>query len=150
MWGLRRLAAALAAAAVAFAAAAASGAEVSVEMLNKSGDRTYAYAPDLLRIQAGDSVTFLATDKGHNAVSIDGMLPDGASAIQVGINKQATVTFDRPGIYGIKCTPHVGLGMVAVIVVGDGGDLEAARGAAAKLPPKAKERVNALLGQIAG
>lgn len=29
------------------------------------------------------------------------------------------VTFDKPGVYGIKCTPHYIMGMIGLVVVGD-------------------------------
>lgn len=122
--------------------------EMVVEMLNKSSGQTYAYAPDLIRLQPGDSVMFRPTDKGHNAITIDGMLPDGAARIDVGFNKEIKITFDRPGIYGVKCVPHVGLGMVGLIIVGEPNDTNAIREATAKLPPKARARMEELLRQL--
>ena len=32
-----------------------------------------------------------------------------------------TVTFTVPGVYGVKCKPHYGMGMVALVVVGESG-----------------------------
>ncbi|WP_137390399.1 pseudoazurin [Rhodoligotrophos defluvii] len=125
----------------------AHASEVSVELLNKAGERRFVFSPELLRINPGDTVVFVPTDKGHNTVSIDGMLPEGAERINIGFNKEGAVTLNRPGIYGIECTPHAGLGMVGLIVVGDPGSSDAARRAATKLPPKARERIDALLDQ---
>jgi pseudoazurin len=122
--------------------------EMRVESLNKVGDQRFVYAPNLVHIQPGDTVVFVPTDKGHNTVSIDGMLPEGAKRISIGFNKQGAVVFDRPGIYGFKCTPHVGLGMVGLVVVGDPAGSDEIRRAAAKLPPKARERIYALLTQL--
>ena len=131
-------------------AAPASAAEVRIETLNKSGDQRFVYTPDLVRIEPGDTVVFVPTDKGHNTVSIDDMVPNGVEPINIGFNKQGAVTFDRPGVYGIKCTPHAGLGMVALIVVGDAAVDDEVHGAAAKLPPKARQRMAALLEQAGG
>jgi len=128
-------------------AAPAHAAEMRIETLNKSGDQRFVYSPEIVRIEPGDTVVFVPTDKGHNTVSIDGMFPDGAERINIGFNKEGVVTFDRPGIYGIKCTPHVGLGMAALIVVGDAAVSDDARRAVAKLPPKARQRIAALLEQ---
>lgn len=127
--------------------APAHASEVSIELLNKAGERRFVFSPELVRINPGDTVVFVPTDKGHNTVSVDGMLPEGAERINIGFNKEGAVTFDRPGIYGIKCTPHVGLGMVGLIIVGDPGSSDAVRRAATKLPPKARERIDALLDQ---
>ena len=131
-------------------AAPANAAEVRIETLNKSGDQRFVYSPGLVRIEPGDTVVFVPTDKGHNTVSIDDMVPNGVEPIKVGFNKKGAVTFDRPGVYGIKCTPHVGLGMVALIVVGDAAVDKEARRAVATLPPKARQRMAALLERTGG
>ena len=54
---------------------AASAAEVEVKMLNRVAAGVMVFEPAYVRVQPGDSVKFVATDKGHNAKSIDGMLP---------------------------------------------------------------------------
>src|SRR3546814_20903172 len=81
-------------------------------MLNKRAGESFVYSSDLVRIDTGDSVTFVPTTKGHNVQSIQGMRPDGAEEIELGFNKAGTITFTTPGIYGIRCTPHTGAGMV--------------------------------------
>ena len=49
--------------------------------------------------------------------------------------------FTKPGIYAFRCQPHFGMGMVALIQVGDGKVNRAAVEAAlAKAPPLAKKR----------
>jgi hypothetical protein len=60
----------------------------------------------------------------------------------------ATVTFDRPGVYPVQCTPHTGLGMVALVVVGDVDMNEFAAKAACVSGPAAKAW--AKLGVLAG
>jgi pseudoazurin len=47
------------------------------------------------------------------------MVPDGAVTWKGGLNKDVTVTLDAEGVYGVCCVPHYGMGMVALIVVGD-------------------------------
>lgn len=126
----------------------ATAAETQIQMLNKSSVGRFVYLPQLIRISPGDSVNFVAVDKGHNAVSIEGMLPQKAAAIEVPFNKNATLTLTEPGVYGVKCTPHVGLGMVALIVVGTPTDTSAIENASGKLPPKARDQVLALLAEM--
>lgn len=100
-----------------------------VKMMNKTPDgRRMGFAPDFLEIQPGHTVRFEPTDKGHNVESIEGMLPDGAEAWRGGLNKAVEITLSHAGVYGYRCKPHFGLGMVGLIVVGDAaGNLEAAK-----------------------
>ena len=55
------------------------------------------------------------------------MLPDGAAAFTGKNGEDVSVTFDKAGIYGIKCLPHYGMGMVAMIVVGTPANLDQAK-----------------------
>jgi pseudoazurin len=109
-------------------ASAAHAAEVEVKMLNKGGDGgAMVFEPALVKLAPGDTVRFVATDKGHNAETIKGMLPDGATAFTGKNGEDISVTFDKDGIYGIKCLPHYGMGMVAMIVVGTPTNLDQAK-----------------------
>ncbi|MBO6790998.1 MAG: pseudoazurin [Rhodobacteraceae bacterium] len=107
---------------------AADGHEpVTIEMLNRHPtDRSLrnVFYPRVVSVPAGQKVLFKATDRGHNSASIDGMIPEGAEEWSGRINEDLEVTFDVPGIYGYKCTPHVGTGMVALIVVEGEGKLD--------------------------
>ena len=85
------------------------------------------FEPALVKIEPGDTVKFVATDKGHNAESIKGMLPADATPFVGKNNEDVTVTFDKPGAYGVKCLPHYGMGMVALIVVGTPDNLAEAK-----------------------
>lgn len=126
----------------------AVAADYQVQMLNKGEMGAMVFEPALTSIAVGDTVTFVPTDKGHNAETIADILPEGATPFKGKINEQITVTFDVPGTYGVKCTPHLALGMVALVVVGDEpvntGTVEAA-----KVPKKAKDRFAAILEQAA-
>ena len=108
-------------------AGAAMAAEVEVKMLNKGAEGLMVFEPALVKIEPGDTVKFVATDKGHNAESIKGMLPADATPFVGKNNEDVTVTFDKPGAYGMKCMPHYGMGMVALIVVGTPGNLAEAK-----------------------
>ena len=133
------------AAAVLAVAGPVAAADFEIHMLNKGKDGAMVFEPAGLKIAAGDSITFIPTDKGHSAELIDGMAPEGAAKFKGALNETIKVTFDKAGAYGVKCTPHLGMGMVAAILVGDGvpANLEAFN--AVKLPPKARERMIAAL-----
>lgn len=133
--------------AVLAAAGAATAAEVQVKMLNKGAEGAMVFEPSLIAIQPGDTVKFLATDKGHNAESVEGMAPDGAQAFLGKINEEVAITFDKPGVYGIKCKPHYAMGMVALIVVGKSTNEDLA--AKVTHPGKAKQVFANLFGKAA-
>jgi pseudoazurin len=126
---------------------AAEAAEHEIMMLNKGAAGAMVFEPAFLEIEVGDSVTFVPVDKGHDAVSIKGMVPDGAEPFAGKINKEITVVFDAPGVYGVKCVPHYGMGMVALIVAGDAVNLDAAL--AVKHPGKAKQAFAAMFDELA-
>ena len=92
-------------------------ANFEVKMLNQGQDGVMVFEPPLLKINAGDTVTFKATDAAHNSASIPGMIPNGASSWNGELSRDISVTFDVPGIYGYQCTPHAMMAMVGVIQV---------------------------------
>ncbi|MGY4368918.1 pseudoazurin [Bradyrhizobium sp. LB1.3] len=47
------------------------------------------------------------------------MLPEGAASFAGKNGGVVAVTFDEEGVYGVKCLPHYGMGMVIMIVVGN-------------------------------
>ena len=105
----------------------AMAAEVEVKMLNKGTEELMVFEPALVKVAPGDTVKFVSTDKGHNAETVKGMLPDGAATFIGKIGEDVAVKFDRAGIYGVKCAPHYGMGMVAMIVVGTPANEEQAK-----------------------
>jgi pseudoazurin len=118
----------LAAAAVLAMTTLAAAAEIEVKMLNKGAEGgAMVFEPSLVKIAPGDTVKFVATDKGHNAETIKGMLPDGAAAFTGKSGEDVSVKFDQAGVYGVKCLPHYGMGMVALVVVGAPANLDQAK-----------------------
>ena len=98
----------------------AAQAEVhEVKMLNRGTAGAMVYEPDHLRIAVGDTVRFLPTQSGHNAASVPGLLPTGAEVFKSKLNQPFEQTFTVPGLYGIQCIPHLAMGMVMLIQVGD-------------------------------
>lgn len=139
---------ALAAACMALAmAGGAHAADHQVQMLNKGEKGAMVFQPDFIAAAPGDTVTFLPTDKSHDAESIKGMLPEGAEPFKGKISDKLTVTVNAEGVYGVKCTPHYGMGMVALIVVGEPVNLAEAK--TVKHPGKARKAFEALLAQAA-
>jgi pseudoazurin len=128
----------------------AYAAEHEIRMLNKGPEgQPMQFDPAFLKIEPGDSVTFIPTDKGHNSESILEMIPEGAETWKGKINEEITVTFNVEGVYGYKCMPHFGLGMVGIIQVGDSTEnLDSAE--TAKLPGRAKTRMAELIAQVGG
>jgi len=90
-----------------------------VKMLNRGKLGAMVYEPEFIRLKPGDKLKFLASSNGHDAVSIDGMLPAGAKPFKGRINEEIEVTFTEPGLYGIQCLPHYAMGMVMLVQVGD-------------------------------
>ena len=90
----------------------AMAADHQVKMLNKGKDGVMVFEPSALRIAAGDTVTFVSVDPGHNAETIPGMIPAGAEAFRTPMGKDTTISFSVAGLYGVKCTPHLPMGMV--------------------------------------
>jgi pseudoazurin len=136
----------LALAGAAAAATPAMAADHVVKMLNKGPSGIMVFEPPLVHVKPGDKVTFVPTDKSHNAESIPGMAPAGAAAFKGKMNQPVTVTFAKPGLYGYKCAPHYGMGMVGAVVVGTAKpNLPAAL--AVKHPGKAKQVMAGLLAR---
>lgn len=125
----------------------ANAVDIEVKMLNKGAKGTMVFEPDFVKAQPGDSIHFVATDKGHDAESIDGMVPEGATPFAGEMGKDITVKLDKEGFYGVRCKPHFGMGMVMLVEVGKGANADAAR--AAKMPPKAKQKFEELFAEAA-
>ena len=144
---MRKSAIFLAAVAATLLPAIAGAAEIEVKMLNKGEKGAMVFEPDLIRAAPGDTIKFVPTDKGHNAESIKGMLPEGVEAFKSKMNEEFVLTVEKDGVYGVKCTPHYGMGMVALIVAGEPANLEEAK--AAKQSGKAKKAFEGLFAQAA-
>ncbi len=134
------------AAAIVLAAGAAGAETFEVKMLNKGDAGAMVFEPAYVKAQPGDVVKFIPTDKGHNVEDIDGMLPEGVEGFKTKFNEEFELTVEAEGVYGIKCTPHYAMGMVALIQVGEALNLDDA--AAVKQKGKAKARMADLIAQV--
>jgi pseudoazurin len=118
--------------------------DMTIDMLNKRDDGAkMVYSEDIARIDVGDTITWLPADKGHNVEFIAG--PDGWEAPKKSkLSKEVSITFDTPGVYLYQCTPHKSMGMIAVVVVGDGdNDISGA-----KVKGKSKKKLKEILEQL--
>ena len=133
---------------LALAASPAQAKEHQVKMLNKGAEGMMLFEPAYLNVAPGDTVKFIATNKGHNAESIPGMVPNGGATFKGKINEEVVVRFDAPGLYGFKCLPHLGMGMVGLVQVGSAVNKATVQAAAAKLPGMGKTRMLNYLKQV--
>ena len=140
-----RLTAVAALVALAFALPTGALAEdTSIAMLNKRDDGAkMVYSEDIVRIEVGDTVTWTPDSKGHNVEFIAG--PDGWEAPKKSkLGKEYSYTFDTPGVYLYQCTPHKSMGMIAIVVVGEGNNDVSG----AKVRGKSKKKLKELMEQL--
>ena len=120
-------------------------ADMSIEMLNKdSNGNKMVYGQEIVNIDVGGTVTWLPTSKGHNVEMIAS--PNGMK-LKSKNGKEVKITFDTPGIYYYWCTPHKGMGMIGLVVVGN--DLSNIDDiASAKAIGKSKKKLKSLLASL--
>jgi pseudoazurin len=142
------LLAAAALAAAVLPAGTAFAEDHEIRMLNRGENgEMMVFEPAYLEIAPGDTVTFLATDRSHNAETIPGMVPEGGETFRGAINEEISVTFTAEGVYGVKCLPHYGLGMVALIRVGESEPVNLEAAAGVRHPGRARQRMQTLIQQ---
>ena len=125
--------------------------DATVEMWNKDPDdkkRKMVFSEEIVTIEPGQSVTWLATDKGHNVEMIDG--PDGYKLPKKSkLSKDVTLTFEQEGVYVYVCTPHASMGMIGIVVVGEyitQEHIDAIKDA--KVKGKSKKKFKELLAEL--
>ena len=122
-------------------------ADITVEMLNKRSDGAImVYSEDISKVEVGDTITWVPTTKGHNVHFLAG--PEGWEVPKKSkMNKEYSYTFQIPGIYFYQCTPHKGMGMIALVVVGgDTSNKDAI--AKVRVVAKSKKKLPKLLEQL--
>jgi pseudoazurin len=122
-------------------------ADLTIDMLNKRDDGAkMVYSEDISRVDVGDTITWVPTAKGHNVHIKSG--PEGFEAPKRSkMSKEYSFTFETPGIYYYECTPHKGMGMIALVVVGDDTSNKDAI-AKVKVLGKSKKKLAGLLEQL--
>ena len=106
------------------------GSEHIVKMLNSGDGGQMIFEPAVIKVSVGDTIHFKATDAAHNSVSIDGMIPAGASSWASQLSQDISITLDTEGVYVYQCDPHVIMAMVGVIQVGEAVNIEEVKNAA--------------------
>jgi pseudoazurin len=114
---------------------------------DKATNQMNVYKPALVWVNKGDTVKWVAVQPGHNVAFVAGGVPAGVALFSSGFSKEIKYKFEKPGVYLYKCTPHFGLGMVGLVVVGrDKSNLAAAK--KVYVPPLAKKRLEPLFAEI--
>ena len=76
------------------------------------------FSIEVANIGVGDTVEWLPKNKGHNVEFLAG--PDMADLPpKSNMNEFHSVLFERPGVYLYGCTPHLNMGMLGLVVVGN-------------------------------
>ena len=122
-------------------------ADTTIDMLNKDANgNKMVYSNELARVAVGDTITWLPASKGHNVEFIAG--PEGFDIPKKSKNgKEVSVTFEVPGVYYYWCTPHKGMGMIGLVVVGDDTSNKD-KIAKAKALGKSKKKLKKLLSEL--
>lgn len=140
---------------LAIGATLSNAAEIEVKMLNSGEEGGMVFEPAFVQAEPGDTIRFLPTDKGHNVESINDMLPAGVETFKSDLNQEFVLEIKQDGVYGIKCTPHYGMGMIGLIAAGDLSNLDEARavkhrGKAGKRFAKVFEELDAAFASTPG
>jgi len=135
--------------ALAMASTSTLAADHEVKMLNQGKDGMMTFEPGFLNVAPGDTVTFLPTDMAHNTHSV--LSPTEGATWNGSMGEKVTVTLNKEGVYLYQCDPHLPLGMVGVIQVGEAGNLKDAKKHAEGMNDRIavnKERLQQYLGLV--
>ena len=76
------------------------------------------FSIELVNIDVGDTVEWSPKNKGHNVEFLAG--PDMADLPpKSNMNEFHSVRFDKQGVYLYGCTPHLNMGMLGLVLVGN-------------------------------
>ena len=109
------------------------------------------FDPPFIKANVGDTVTFLPTDMLHNSQSVEGLIPSSAGSWNGAMNEKITIELNAEGIYVYQCTPHIALGMIGVIQVGEATNIDNIKNSVPALESMIvmnKERVQQYLSQV--
>lgn len=118
--------------------AAAERAQLTIDQMTdfsaSSASGMFSFAPDMIRIAPGETVTFLNSRGSHTVKAQKGFWPEGVEPVDIAGQTRADVVFDQPGLYGVTCARHGKYGMVMLVAVGDAVPTEADIAAVSELP----------------
>jgi len=124
-------------------------AEYNVKMLNYGEAGSMVFEPSFLRIQSGDTVTFIPTDLGHNTRSF--LTPKPEKTWNSTLGETFSITPQTEGIYVYYCSPHLVMAMMGMIQVGEPKNFEQAKESSERLRSKFvmnKQRIDTLFDQV--
>ena len=131
--------------AILFISTSASAADMTIEMLNKDADgNKMVFSEEIARVDIGDIITWIPTTKGHNVEMISS--PNDMK-LKSKNGKEVKISFDKAGIYYYWCTPHKGMGMIGLVVVGNDPS-NMYQIAKAKAMGKSKKKLKKLLAEL--
>lgn len=109
----------------------------------------FRFEPKMLHVPAGSTVRFKGSTGRHTVTSIIRMIPVGARAFEIRGQPEMDLTFDKEGVYGIRCRVHGRHGMVMLLIVGDpSSNLEEARAYLPKLGEAERAGFEELFDQL--
>lgn len=123
--------------------------EWRVEMLNYDGEEGMLFKPAFIHAAVGDSVTFVPSHSGHYAQSYQ--TPPDVKGWKSPLDKEFTLKLTEQGLHVYYCPPHLMMGMVGVIQVGEAVNLAEVNNKAERLKSKMHlkpKRLEALLNQV--
>ena len=131
--------------AILFISTSASAADMTIELLNKDADgNKMVFSEEIARVDIGDIITWIPTTKGHNVEMISS--PNDMK-LKSKNGKEVKISFDKAGIYYYWCTPHKGMGMIGLVVVGNNTS-NIDQIAKAKAMGKSKKKLKKLLAEL--
>ena len=123
-----------------------------IKMVNADASgQVMVFDPPFIKANIGDTVTFLPTDMLHNSQSVPGLIPSSANSWNGAMNEKITIELNTEGVYVYQCTPHIALGMIGVIQVGEPTNIDNIKNSSSALESMIvmnKERVQEYISQV--
>jgi len=103
-----------------FLSLSVSAENFNIKMVNTdSSGQIMVFDPPFLKVNVGDTITFIPADALHNSKSVTNLIPSSAAPWEGAMDEKITIELNVEGIYVYQCTPHLALGMIGVIQVGN-------------------------------
>ncbi len=87
------------------------------DVMARSATQMFRFVPNLVCVDAGQSVRILNSRSQHTVHSVPELTPDGAETVAIVGEDVRDVVFDVPGIHGLACARHGRYGMVMIVAV---------------------------------
>ncbi|WP_343561917.1 plastocyanin/azurin family copper-binding protein [Kiloniella sp. b19] len=78
----------------------------------------FRFAPDLLKVEIGETIAFMNSRGEHTVHSVKTLWPAGVPEVAISNAEEALVDFPKRGIYPFRCRRHGQYGMVMLVVAG--------------------------------